>query len=47
MAIMNPQALLFWGLGAGIGALVDGGHGALVGLVGTMAVSFVVGFFVR
>jgi hypothetical protein len=39
----NPNVLMFWGLGAGIGYLYDGTHGAVVGLVGTLACSFLVG----
>lgn len=37
---MNPNALVMWGLFSGVGYLIDGGHGAVVGLVGGLAISF-------
>jgi hypothetical protein len=36
----NPMAIVFWALGACIGGLIGGWHGALVGLTITMGLSF-------
>lgn len=40
---MNPNAIVFWLLGSGIGYLVGGVHGAVVGLVGTVGFSALMG----
>ena len=37
---MNPTALVFWALLTGVGYLFSGWHGALVGLLIGLAVSF-------
>lgn len=39
---MNPNALLFWCIGAGIGYLIDAGHGALIGFLVTGGFSLLV-----
>lgn len=39
---LNPNALVMWGLFAGVGYLVGGAHGALIGLVAGLGVSFFV-----
>ena len=41
----NPMAIVFWALGACIGGLIGGWHGALMGLTTTMGFSFVMGMF--
>jgi hypothetical protein len=38
--VMNPNAIVFWGLCSGIGYLANGTHGAIIGLVGALACSF-------
>ena len=40
--MLNPNALLFWAIGAGIGYLIDGGHGALIGFLVTGGISLLV-----
>lgn len=42
MIMLNPNALLFWALGAGVGYLIDGGHGALIGFLVTGGISLLV-----
>lgn len=41
--MLNPNALMFWLLGSGVGYLLDGTHGAVVGLVVTVGFSALVG----
>jgi hypothetical protein len=39
---LNPTAIVFWMLGASLGWLADGTHGAVVGLAGCLAVTLLV-----
>lgn len=41
----NPNAVLFWAVGAGIGYLVNGWHGALAGFVVTGSLSVIASMF--
>lgn len=37
--MINPNALLLWAFGAGVGYLADGTHGALIGFLVTAGIS--------
>ncbi len=42
---MNPNAINLWVLGASFGAVVDGGHGAAIGLAISSGITFLISMF--